>query len=154
RAVLNQLAAQRKAVGEVAVVGRREPAAVQLAKQRLHIAQDRLAGGRITVVADRGIAGQFRDDLLAREGVADETHTALGMEAPAVERHDAAGLLSAMLERMQAERGDRGGIRVAKNAKHAALLVQAVLFEIDALGSVPEAVGLIHHLSLSVPAGG
>ena len=135
-------------------MGRRKAAAVELAEQRLHVAQDGFAGGRIAVVADGGVAGQALDHLAAGEVVADQPHAALGMEALAVERHDAGGFLPAMLERVQAERRDRGGVRMAENAEHAALLVQAVLFEIDALGSVPEAVGLIHHLSLSGPGRG
>ena len=71
----------------------------------------------------------------AREGVADEAHAALGMEALAVERDDAGGFLAAMLQRVQPERGDRGGVRMAEDAEHAALLVQAVLFEIDTLAA-------------------
>ena len=51
------------------------------------------------------------------------------------------------------KRGDRSGVRMTEHAEHAALFVQAVLFKVDALEGVPEAVGLIHHLSLSVPGG-
>ena len=98
RAVAHQLAAQRQAVGEVAVVGDGKAAAVELAEQRLHVAQDRLAGGRIAIVADRGAAGQAVDHLAAREGVADQAHAALGMEPRAVERHDAGRFLAAVLQ--------------------------------------------------------
>jgi hypothetical protein len=35
-----------------------------------------------------------------------------------------------MLERMQAERGDGGGIGMAENAEHAAFLAQAVAVQV------------------------
>ena len=44
------------------------------------------------------------------------------MEAAAVERDDAGGFLAAMLERVQSECGDGGGLGVAEDAEHAAFL--------------------------------
>ena len=87
------------------------------AEQRLHVAQDGLAGGRVAHVADRGRAGQAVDHLAAGEVVADQAHAALGMEALAVEGDDAGGLLAAVLERVQAERRDGGGIRDARKCR-------------------------------------
>ena len=52
-AVPHQLAAQREAVGEVAVVTDSETAGIELGEQRLHIAQDGGAGRGIADVADR-----------------------------------------------------------------------------------------------------
>ena len=140
RAVAHQLLAQRQAVGEVAVVGGREAAAVELAEQRLHVAQDRLAGGRIAIVADRGAPRQAVDHLAARERIADQAHAPLGMEPGAVERHDAGRLLAAMLQCVQPERRDRGRVRMAEDAEHAALLVQAVLLQVDPAQAIPGAV--------------
>ena len=60
-AVADQVAAQRQAVGEVAVMGDREAAAVELREERLHVAQDRLAGGRVAHVADRREAFEALD---------------------------------------------------------------------------------------------
>ena len=80
--------------------------------------------------------GSSVDHLAARERIADQAHAALGMEALAVERDDAGRFLAAMLQRVQAERRDRGGVRMAEDAEHAALLAQAVLFEIDTLADV------------------
>ncbi len=77
-------------------------------------------------MADGRIAGQALDHLAPREGVADQAEPALGMEALAVETDDAGGLLAAVLERVQAERGDGGGVGMAENAEHAAFLAQAV----------------------------
>ena len=52
-------AAERQAVGQVAVMGDGEAAAVELGEERLHVAQDRLAGRGVAHVADgaRGPAG-------------------------------------------------------------------------------------------------
>src|SRR5258707_1271296 len=73
------------------------------------------------------------------------------MEALAVECHDAGGFLAAVLQRVQAERRDRGGVGMPENAEHAAFLMQAVRFEIEVLWV--EAVRLIHHLAFRTPAG-
>ncbi len=64
-AVAHELAPQRQAVGEIAVVGDGEAAAVELGEQRLHVAQDGLAGGRVARMADGGGAGQAFDHLAA-----------------------------------------------------------------------------------------
>src|SRR5215469_3465963 len=108
----------------------RKAASIQFGEQRLHVAQDGGAGGGIADMSDRGRTRQAFDHLTAGEGVADEPEAALAMEAGAVERDDAGGLLAAVLKRMQAKRGDRGGGGVAKNAEHAALLAQRVPFEV------------------------
>ena len=130
-AVAHQLAAQRQAVGQVAVVADREAAAVELGEQRLHVAQDGLAGGRIAHMADGRHAGQALDHLAAGEVVADEAQPALGMEALAVERDDAGRLLAAVLQGVQAERGDGGGVRMAEDAEDAAFLAQPVAVEVE-----------------------
>ena len=96
-AVAHQLAAQRQAVGQVAVVADRKAAGIELGEQRLHVAQDRFAGGRVAHMADRRHARQPFDHLAPREGVADEAEPALGMEVAAVEGDDAGRLLAAML---------------------------------------------------------
>ena len=128
-AVAHQLAAQRQAVGEIAVVADREAAGVEIGEQRLDVAQQRLAGGRIAHMADRHGAGQAVDDLAAREGVADKAETALGMEAVAVEADDAGRLLAAVLQGVQAERRDGGGVGVPVDAEYAAFFAQPVAVE-------------------------
>ena len=60
----------------------------------------------------------------AAEVVADEVHAALGVELPAIVGDDAAGFLSAMLEGVQAERGDGGGVGVPKNTEDPAFLAE------------------------------
>ncbi len=135
-AFAHQLAAQRQAVGEVAVVADGEAAGIEFGEQRLHVAQNGLAGGRIAHMADGGVAGQAIDHFAPGEGVADEAEAALGVETLAVEADDAGGFLAAMLERVQAERGDRGGVGMAEDAEHAALLAQPVVVGIAEGGSV------------------
>ena len=61
----DKLAAQRQAVGQVAVVADGEAAALELGEQRLDVAQDGLAGGGIAHMADGGGAGQAVDHLAA-----------------------------------------------------------------------------------------
>jgi hypothetical protein len=48
------------------------------------------------------------------------------VKALAVEGDDAGRFLAAMLKGVKAERGDRGGIGVAKNTEHPALFAQGV----------------------------
>ena len=72
--------------------------------------------------------------------VADQPQAALGVEPRAVEGDDAGGLLPAMLERMQPERDDRGGVRMAEYAEDAAFLAQPVVVEVE-LGAAPSASG-------------
>ena len=61
--------------------------------------------------------------------VADQADTAFGVEMVAVEADDAGGFLAAMLEGVEAERGQRRGVGMVEDAEDAALLMQAVLFE-------------------------
>ena len=131
---MHELAAQRQAVGEIAVVPDGKAAAVEFGEQRLHVAQDGLAGGRIAHMADCRHAGQAVDHLVPGESVADEPHSPLGMEALAVKGNDAGGFLAAMLERMQSKCSDRGGVRMIEHAEDAALLAQPVAIKIKGVG--------------------
>ena len=119
-AFVHQGFAQGDAVGQVAVVADGEAAAFQFGEQRLHVAQHRLAGGRIAHMADGRGAGQAVDHVSAGKGVADQAEAALGVETLAVEGDDAGGFLAAVLQRVQAERGDGGGVGMAEDAEHAA----------------------------------
>ena len=56
--------------------------------------------------------------------VADEAEAPLGVETFAIERDDARRFLPAMLQGVQAERGDRGGFGMAENAEDAAFLTE------------------------------
>jgi hypothetical protein len=118
---------RRHRVGEVAVVRDREAAAGELGEQRLDVALDRAAMGRIAVVADGPVAGEAVDHLAAGEIVADEADMAFGMEVGAVETDDAGRFLAAMLEGVQAENGQRRRVLMAEDAEHAAFLAKLVV---------------------------
>ncbi len=82
-------------------------------------------------MADRGGAGQAVDHFAAGESVADEAEAALGVEAFAVEGNDAGGFLAAVLQRVQAERGDGRRIGMAENSEDAAFFAQPVRIGIE-----------------------
>ncbi len=128
-ALLHQLFAQAARIGEIAVMGDREPAARQIGKHRLDIARSRTAGGGIAHMADSvGARASARVAVLA-ENIADQAEMALSGEMRAVEGDDTGRFLPAMLKRMQTQRGQRRRIRVAENAEDAALFMQLVGFE-------------------------
>ncbi len=136
-AIRDDLAAERQAVGEVAVVGNRDAAFMQLGKERLDVAQRHFACRRVARVADGHEARELRESCGVGVVIADETHALFGAELLAVEGDDTCSFLAAMLERMQAERRQRRGIRVPEDAEHAALFVQgiAIDFVMDFRGS-------------------
>src|SRR5208283_1466651 len=78
------------------------------------------------------------------EGVADHAHAALGIEALAVVTDDARRLLPTMLQCVQAERGDGGGVRMAENAEHAAFLAQPIGINIEIAAYVAGSAGIVH----------
>ena len=112
-------------------MGDREAAGVEFGEQRLDVAQDRFAGGGVADVADGRRTGQALDRRGAGEMVADQALPALRMEPRAVEGDDARRLLAAMLQGVQPQRGDRGGVGMSENAENAALLAQPVVVEIQ-----------------------
>ncbi len=143
RAVADQFAPQRQAVGEVAVMGDGEAAGIQFSEQRLHVTQDGAASGGITDVADGHVAREARNDFSAGEGIADKTETSFGMEAAIVVGDDAGGFLAAMLKGVKPECGDGGGIRVPEDAEHAALFAERVAVKILVQILVEVVVGIL-----------
>ncbi len=123
----HQGAAQDMRVGEVAVMRDREAAELEIRVERLHVAQDRLAGRGVAVVADCMGTRQGGDHPGVAEIIAHQPHTLVRVKAPAIEADDAGRLLPAMLQRVQAKRRHGGGIGHVPDAEHAALLVQLVL---------------------------
>jgi len=129
RARSNELLAQRDAVGEVAVVGNGDAADFQFREQRLHVSQDRLAGGGVAHMADGAVARQTVQRRRIGEMVTDEAHMAFGMETAIMVGNNAGGLLPAMLKGMQAQCCQCGGVFMAKYAKYAALFMQGVFIQ-------------------------
>ena len=78
-------------------------------------------------MADGSAAHEPVDDRLLGEGVADQADMALDMELVAVEGDDPGRLLSAMLQRVQAERGDGGGILTPENAEDSAFVMEMIV---------------------------
>jgi hypothetical protein len=81
-------------------------------------------------MADGGRTRQAVDDVAAGKRVADEAEPALGVELAAVEGDDAAGFLAAVLEGVEAQRGEGGGIGVAVDAKNSAFFAEPVAVEV------------------------
>ena len=103
-----QLGAELDRVGQVAVVGERDLAAV-VAPDRLGVLPGAAAGGRVADVADRHVAGQ-RPQLLLVEDLGDEAGVAQGRDVAALAGGDPGRLLAAVLERVEAEVGEAGDV--------------------------------------------
>ena len=126
-AAANELAVQLVCVGQVAVMCHGETAELEVREQRLHIAQNGLARGGVAVMPHRDPSGQRADDLRIAEIIANQPKPAVGVEPLAIVADDPGRLLAAMLQRMQAERGNRGGIRHVPDAEYATLIVEFVV---------------------------
>ena len=143
RALLDEHFPQSQRIGEVAVVTKRKTAGIEIDEQRLDVAQNRIAAGRIADMADGRVALEAIDNGTPSEMVANKPEASLGVEMVAVETGDAGGFLAAMLERMQPERGQRCGVGVIEDTENAALLVQPVFLE-PACGVLVKASLLCH----------
>jgi hypothetical protein len=143
-AAANEGAAEGVGIGEVAVMGDGETAALELGEQRLHVAQDGLAGRGIADMTDGHVSGQAVDHLAPRERVADQAEPALGMEPLAVEGDDAGGFLAAVLQGVQAERGDGRRIGMAEDAEDAAFLAEPIRFQIQGKRRLGGLRGFLH----------
>ena len=82
-------------------------------------------------MADRPSSRQAVDGRRIREVIADQPLSALRVEPHAVVSDDAGGLLAAMLQGMQPERGNGGGVRMVKDSEDAALLAQSVAVGVE-----------------------
>ena len=134
RARRDQLAPQRQRIGQVAVMGERQAAGIDIGEERLHIPQRGFAYRRIADMADSGRARQAVDDGLLVEVVADEPEAALGVEPVAIEADDAGRFLSPVLEGMQAESGQGRGIGMIEDAENAAFFMQLIAVEVQSSG--------------------
>src|SRR5262249_30264754 len=91
--------------------------------------------------------GQPVDHVAPREGVGHEPETALGMKPGAIESDDAGRLLPAMLQSMQPQRRDGGGLRVTENPEDPALLAEPVAVEVEEAGVFRKFALLAHPAS-------
>ena len=143
-AAFHQRPADSPRIGEVAVVPDRETARGQVGEQRLDIAQHRLAGGRIAVVADRPVARQAPDHRFVAEVLTHLARSVVAVEPVAVEGDDPRRFLPAMLQRVQAERRERRRVGVIPDAEHAAFLARLVFVPARGKGHAPR----VHWLAL------
>ena len=111
--------------GEVAVVADGDLSVrAGVNEEGLRLAHRDLARGRVARVADGRDAGQTVEPLLV-EDLGDEPHRALRAEHCAVGGDDAARLLPAVLQLVEAEVGEPRGVVVPVDAEHAALVAEA-----------------------------
>ena len=124
-ALLGQLVVELDRVGQVAVVGQRDLAAV-VAPDRLRVLPRAAAGGRVADVADRHVAVE-RAQLLLVEDLRDEPGVAQRGDVAALARRDPGRLLAAVLERVEREVGELRDLLAGRvHAEDAALVARAV----------------------------
>ena len=122
---MHQLVAQLARVDQVTVVGDGDLSVAAFDEKWLSVLDRAVAGGGISGVADREVAAETVDGLFG-EGVGDLAHAAGQTHAMAVAGGDAGAFLSAVLQRVETERGQAGGFGVAENAEHPALVLELV----------------------------
>ena len=111
-------------VGEVAIVRQRQRTTAVHDAQRLRVLERQPAGGRVAVVSDRAGARHILQLGIAID-VGHEADALDDVELAMVTRHHAGRLLATVLQSVQPERCDRGGLRHPDRGEHAALLVPA-----------------------------
>src|SRR6185369_7586740 len=136
-AAADEIAMDRRGIGQIAVMGEGEAPELQIGEERLDIAQDGLTGGGIADMADGRMALQLGHHLLGGEIVGHMAQRPVGVELAAVEGDDAGGLLAAVLQGMQAEDGPRRRLLTPiVDADDSAFFLELV---------VVEGVGANHH---------
>ncbi len=111
-------------VHEVAVVPEGQRAPPRGEDERLSVGEQRGPRRRVADVADRRPARQAREPRLA-EDVGDVAHLPLDVDLPLVERRDPGRFLAAVLEGVEAEVRQVGGIVRVADAEDAAFVREA-----------------------------
>ena len=127
RAVFLELFAQAAGVHEVAVVRDGHGAALVVDNEGLDVAQVAAAEGGVAHVANAKAALHARE-LVRLEDIRHEADPAVrGEHFLVVGADDAGAFLAAMLQRVEAEVDELGGLDVAKDAEHATLVLHMVV---------------------------
>ena len=126
-AAMLQFFAKRQCVGQIAVMANSKAAEFVLGEQRLHVAQNGLAGGGVTRVTNSGVALQPLHDGIRVEVLRNVPQAPVRIELLPVEADHACGLLASVLQGVHPQRGMRGGLRVADNAEDPALFLQMIV---------------------------
>ena len=128
-----ELGEQLDRVGQVAVVGERDLAAV-VAPDRLGVLPGAAAGRRVADVTDRHRPGEALQLLLV-EDLGDEPEVAQGHDHPALAGRDPRRLLAAMLQREEAEVAEPRDVATRRvNAEDAAFVARSVAVVEEPLG--------------------
>ena len=125
RAVADELVAQLARVDEIAVVRDGDLSVRAVDQERLRVLELALAGRRVARVAD-GRCGRQRLERRLVERLGDLAHAARTRIRFAVGGGDAGALLAAVLERVEAEVGEVGGLGMSEDAEDAALVFEFV----------------------------
>ena len=125
-----ELAAPFGGVGEIAVVAESDFALVAIDEDGLRVQQRFVSGRGIARVTDGEMARELRENARL-ENFFDFAHGFVEVEVDAVTGGDAGGLLPAMLKSVQAEIGEVGGFRMAKDTEHATVVVEMVVEDVD-----------------------
>ena len=127
-----QLAPELDRVGQVAVVGEGDLAAV-VAPDRLRVLPGAAAGGRVADVADRHVALE-RLQLLLVEDLGDQARVAHRRDVAALAGGDPGRLLAAVLQRVEAEVGEAGDVVAGcVYAEDATLVVRSIAVDSEPL---------------------
>jgi hypothetical protein len=117
-----QLVAELGGVGEIAVVGDGDLAAHAIHRERLGVAHVRRAGGGIARVADGHVADEVMQDFGVGKNLRHQAHAVVLVKFPVMAGDDAGAFLSAMLEGIQSEISQFGGVRMAEDAENTAVM--------------------------------
>src|SRR5262245_28726869 len=123
RSAADQFFPQLARVHQIAVVPDGDLSVRAIDEEGLRVLELAVARGRVARVADRDVAGQRGERLLV-EGVSDLSHRARRAKLFTVSRRDARAFLAAVLQRVQAEVGEIGGLRMSEDSKHTALVFE------------------------------
>jgi len=113
-------------VDEVTVMRDTDGAESVTGDEGLDVFEHGLSGGGVADVADGEAAGELVQLGLV-EDVGDEAHAGDGLEDVVVNGYDSGAFLAAVLERVEGEVAEAGGLRVAVDADDAALLARLLV---------------------------
>ncbi len=96
--------------------------------ERLDVVDAAGTGSGIAHMADRPVSLQTFDFAFVAEHLGQQTRAAMTDEMTVIVGDNAGAFLTTMLQRVQAEVGESGGVRVAPNAENTAFLVDVFEF--------------------------
>ncbi len=107
--VVGQQRRELVGVGQIAVVAEGKRAQLRLLDERLRVHDHRTARGRVAGVTDRH-AAEHAAELFLVEDAGDQPHLTMAVDVAAVADREPGALLTAMLQRVEAEVGEPGDV--------------------------------------------